>query len=43
MWILLASTLLHMFFVAVFGQLPRFFGWILLGAYGYFLWKGLLS
>jgi cation:H+ antiporter len=43
MWILLASTLLHMFFVAVFGQLPKFFGWILLAAYGYFLWKGLLG
>jgi cation:H+ antiporter len=43
MWILLASTLLHMFFVAVFGQLPKFFGWILLAAYGFFLWKGLLG
>jgi cation:H+ antiporter len=43
MWILLGSTLLHMFFVAVFGQLPKFFGWILLAAYGFFLWKGLLG
>jgi len=43
MWILLVSTLLHMFFVAVFGQLPKFFGWMLVIAYGVFLWKGLLG
>jgi hypothetical protein len=43
MWILLASTLLHIFFVAFFGQLPKFFGWILVGAYLVFLWKGLLG
>ena len=43
MWILLAATLLHMFFVAVFGQLPKFFGWILVAAYVIFLWKGLLG
>ena len=41
MWILLVATLLHLFFVAVFGQLPKFFGWILVIAYGFFLWKGL--
>ena len=43
MFILLGATLLHLFFVAIFGQLPRFFGWILLIAYGFFLWKGLLG
>lgn len=43
MWILLVSTLLHIIFVAIFGQLPKFFGWILVAAYGYFLWKGLLK
>ncbi len=43
MWILLASTLLHMFFVVFFGRLPKFFGWILLGAYAAFLWNGLLG
>ncbi|MGO8763538.1 MAG: sodium:calcium symporter [Limisphaerales bacterium] len=43
MFILLGATLLHIFFVAIFGQLPRFFGWILLIAYGVFLWKGLLG
>lgn len=43
MWILLVSTALHIFFVAIFGQLPKFFGWMLVAAYGYFLWKGLLG
>lgn len=43
MWILLAATLLHILFVAFFGQLPKFFGWILVAAYGFFLWKGLLG
>ena len=43
MFILLGATLAHMFFVAVFGQLPRFVGWILLATYGFFLWKGLLG
>ncbi|HEY3930979.1 MAG TPA: sodium:calcium symporter [Verrucomicrobiae bacterium] len=41
MLILLGSTLLHFFFVAMFGQLPKFVGWILVAAYGIFLWKGL--
>ena len=43
MLILLGATLTHFFFVAVFGRLPRFAGWILLAAYGFFLWKGLLG
>jgi len=43
MWILLISTLLHVFFVTFFGRLPRIFGLTLVIAYGYFLWKGLLS
>jgi cation:H+ antiporter len=42
MLILLASTLVHFFFVAVVGQLPRSVGLVLVGTYGYFLWKGLL-
>jgi cation:H+ antiporter len=41
MFILLGATLLHFFFVAMFGQLPKFVGWILIAAYGIFLWKGL--
>lgn len=43
MEILLGSTLVHMFFVAIFGRLPRIVGGVLVAAYGYFLWKGLLS
>ncbi len=43
MFILLGATALHIFFVLVFGQLPKFFGWILVAAYGWFLWKGLLG
>ena len=43
MLILLGSTLVHMFFVAVFGRLPRFVGFALVIAYGYFLKKGLLG
>ena len=41
--ILLGATLLHLFFVAVFGRLPRIIGLGLIAAYGYFLWQGLLS
>lgn len=43
MYILLGATLVHIFFVALFGQLPRLAGLGLVGAYGYFLWKGLLG
>jgi cation:H+ antiporter len=42
MFILLGATLVHFFFIALFGQLPRFVGWVLVGAYGYFLYRGLL-
>jgi cation:H+ antiporter len=43
MFILFASTLVHFFCVAMFGQLPKIVGWILVAAYGIFLWKGLLG
>jgi cation:H+ antiporter len=43
MLILLGATLVHLFFVAVCGQLPRLVGVALVAAYGWFLWKGLLS
>jgi len=43
MLILLAATLLHLFFVGIFGQLPRLAGLALVAAYGWFLWKGLLG
>jgi cation:H+ antiporter len=43
MILLLGATLVHMFFVAVFGRLPRLAGFALVIAYGYFLKKGLLG
>ena len=43
MMILLGATLVHFLFVAIFGQLPKFAGWLLVAAYGFFLWKGLLG
>ena len=43
MFILLGATLVHFFFIAFFGRLPRFIGAGLVAAYGYFLWKGLLG
>ena len=43
MEILLGSTLIHFFFVAIFGRLPRIAGIALIAAYIYFLWKGLLG
>ena len=43
MFVLLGATLVHFFFVAVLGRLPRFAGWALVAAYGFFLWNGLLG
>ena len=43
MFILLGATLLHFVFVALFGQLPRAVGWLLIAAYAVFLYKGLLN
>jgi cation:H+ antiporter len=43
MLILLGATLVHLFFVAVFGQMPRLIGWVLVAAYGFFLYQGLLN
>ena len=43
MFILLGATLFHFVFVALFGKLPRFAGVILIGAYGWFVWRGLLG
>jgi len=39
--ILLGATLLHFFFVAVFGRLPRLMGLVLVIAYAIFLYEGL--
>jgi cation:H+ antiporter len=41
MLILFGATVVHMFFVLLFGGLPRVMGWVLVAAYGIFLWKGL--
>lgn len=43
MFVLLGATLVHFFFIAVFGQLPRLVGLVLVAAYGFFLYKGLLG
>jgi len=43
MEILLGATVLHLFFVAVLGKLPRLAGLILVAAYGFFIYKGLLK
>jgi len=43
MLILLGATLVHFLCVALFGQLPRAVGWVLVLAYGVFLYKGLLG
>ncbi len=43
MEILLGATLVHLFFVAVLGKLPRMAGAILVAAYGFFIYKGLLK
>ena len=42
MFILFGATLVHLFFVGVFGRLPRFMGWVLTAAYLVFLRKGLM-
>jgi cation:H+ antiporter len=43
MFLLLGATALHMVFVMLFGRLPPIAGIVLVGAYGYFLKKGLLG
>ncbi|MDB6020935.1 MAG: sodium:calcium symporter [Pedosphaera sp.] len=42
-FILLGATLLHFLFIAAFGRLPRVAGFLLIAAYGYFLYAGLLQ
>jgi cation:H+ antiporter len=37
------AVVLHFLFVAVLGRLPRAVGWTLVGAYGLFLYQGLLG
>ena len=40
MLLLVAATVVHFLFVALFGRLPRFMGWVMVAAYGVFLYKG---
>jgi cation:H+ antiporter len=42
MLVLAGATAVHIVFVALFGGLPRFMGWVLVAVYGYFLYEGLL-
>lgn len=42
MLVLAGATAVHIVFVALFGGLPRFMGWVLVAAYGYFVYQGLL-
>jgi cation:H+ antiporter len=39
--ILLGATVLHFVFIAAFGRLPRYMGWVLVGAYAWFIYRGL--
>jgi cation:H+ antiporter len=39
--ILMAAAIVHFVVVAIFGQLPRLVGWMLVAAYLLFLYKGL--
>jgi cation:H+ antiporter len=43
LYILLVVAGLHLAVVAVFGRLPRLIGWVLTGAYGVFLYTGLVK
>ena len=42
-YVLLGATLIHFLFIALLGRLPRLAGLVLIAAYGYFLYAGLLS
>jgi cation:H+ antiporter len=41
MLVLIIATITHLVFVTLFGGLPRFMGWVLIAAYGFYLYKGL--
>ena len=40
--IILVSTAIHFLFVAFLGRLPRYMGWVFVGVYGYFVYRGLI-
>ncbi|UCF89792.1 MAG: hypothetical protein JSW39_15950, partial [Desulfobacterales bacterium] len=39
---ILAAGLVHFLFIALWGRLPRFMGWVLTGVYGLFVYEGLI-
>jgi cation:H+ antiporter len=41
--LLTGSVLIHILVVLIFGQLPRFIGWLLIALYAYFLYEGLIA
>lgn len=41
--LIVGAALVHLAFVGVFGRLPRWMGWVLVAAYGWFLYRGLLE
>jgi cation:H+ antiporter len=41
--IILAVSCVHFVFVSIWGRLPRFMGLLCTGAYGYFIYKGLIQ
>lgn len=42
-WLLLGAVAVHFFFISIFGKLPRFVGALLVGAYGFFIYKGIFD
>ncbi|MBE0540088.1 MAG: sodium:calcium symporter [Verrucomicrobia bacterium] len=42
MFVLAGATAVHFVCVMVFGGLPRVMGWVMMAAYGYFIYQGLL-
>jgi cation:H+ antiporter len=41
--ILIGATCLHLIFLALFGRLPRFVGWVLTAGYAFFIYKGVVG
>ena len=41
--VLLAATIIHIFYIGAFGRLPRYMGCILTAAYAFFVYRGLLQ
>jgi hypothetical protein len=42
-WVILGAGAVHFLSIAVFGRVPRFMGLCLLGAYAFFLYKGIVQ